>query len=112
MVAVLLPGDSIFALAAIFIPQAAMDEQRRDKDEVKVGEKMLGAASQAIGEGEKQVACVVHMAGDAPPAGDQQFRVAFLAVGSEIFARDKLGSCSPDQDLAVLFAKAVFLVIG
>src|SRR5438105_233345 len=72
--AIRVPVRAVLRLTDGVIAALAVDEQHDHVDEVKIWQGVLEPRRQAPREGHGEVAEIVQMAGDAPPAGRQQQR--------------------------------------
>jgi 2-polyprenyl-6-methoxyphenol hydroxylase-like FAD-dependent oxidoreductase len=81
----------------------AVHEQDREIEDVKIRQRALEEAGQAPGETHQQVAEIVHVAREAPPAGGEQQRT--LRRGDE-FRRS-----SPDRPIGIA-TKAMLMQVG
>lgn len=57
-----------------------MDEEDGEEKEIEIGEKRIEAAGEAVGEGEDEIARVVHVAAYAPPAREKQAAFSLKGV--------------------------------
>src|SRR5438876_481625 len=72
--AIRVPVRAVFRPADVVVAALAVDEQDDHVGEVEVRQGVLQPRGQTPGEGHREVAEVVQVARDAPPAGGQQQR--------------------------------------